>query len=326
MNLLTHKKPLGEVDHSSGGRHTLDVARDGILVQTNIRVQYTVTNGTSAAVGPMWETLSRILSRVEFIVNGRDTIINMDGMGLAARARYEIDSRPYGTDDSVILTGSAATTYDVVIPIQHFLPRSQNPLTCALPAERLGQLTLAITWGATDCSDFYTTPNSAAISGVTCTVEGVYLLNAAPDQIFLARVLDQEEEDITSTTTNKQITIDTGTGLLYRSLMIAATDADIAGDDIINELTLQSGTTVFQKRKSAFIQAENRMDFLSGTDAHQTGIYYMSTEMMGAPNFWLNTSRDVMRSDLKLIADVTAGGGGTDVVTVYREMVRPFKR
>lgn len=324
-NLLTHQKPLGSIDYSSGGRHTLEIPRDGILVQTNIRLQFTVTNSATPAVGPLWEALARLISRCEFIVNGRDTVISMDGPGLVARARYEFDSRPYGSDDTVILTGSAATVYDVIIPIAHFLPGSINPMICALPAERLGQLTLALTWAASDCSDFYTTPNAAVISAVTCTIEGEYLLNADPTQVYFARVLDQHEETVTATTANMQITVDTGTGLLYRTLMTVATADAIASDGIINELELSSGTTVFQKRKSAFIQAGNRHDYLSGSDAHQTGVYHLSTEKMGNPSMWLNTSREVMRSDLKLIADVT-DGGGVDLVTIYREMVRPFKR
>lgn len=317
-----HTKPLGELTYRSAGRDTLDIPRDGVVSALNLRVQFTITNGSSAAVGPLWQALARILQRVELTINGRDTIVSMDGPGLVARAIYEQGNTPYGVGDTVVLTGSAATVYEIIIPIPFYLPRSANAYLCALPASRLGQVVLAITWAASTCAQIYTTPNSAAISAVTCKVEGEYLVGAPEGANYLARILDMDTDEIGSDTNNFQTTIDTGTGLLYRSFLIAATDADIAEDDIVDELRLESGTQVFQKREAPFIQAGNKHKY--NQSAHQTGVYFLHTELMGQGSMWINTAREVLHSDLKLVADVDVGTGTTNFIN-YRESIRPFK-
>lgn len=322
--VLKHVAPIGEINYVSQSRQTLEIDRTGLITGLNLRVRYTVTNGSSAASGPFFKTLARILDRVEVIINGRDTVLSLPGEMLATLARFNDSQDAYGMDDTVVLTGSAtATTYDVVIPIPFTLPKSVSPLLSGLPAFRLGQTTLAVTCGPSDCSDFYGTTNNAAISAVTIEVEGEYILGLPENQTYLARVLDVLSDTVDATTSNHQIVIDTGTGLLYRGLTLVTLRDDVAVSNILNGVQLEAGTLVFQNRKPAFIQAANKRNYL--LDSVDTGVYHINAEMFGDNRFWLNSSRNVLPSDLRLKLDVTKTSG-TEYVHVVREAVRPFKQ
>ena len=318
--LLAHAEPLGEIDFTEGGRHTIEVNRPGVLGSILLRMQFTVTNGASAAVGPLWGTLASLIKRVEVIVNGKDTIVSIDGPGLVARAIYELGNNPYGMGDTVVLTGSAATAYDIILPIPFYLPKSATPFLTALPVDRLGQTTIAITYG--DIDDFYATPNSAAISAVTVEAWGKFLVNVPRDRNFLARVLYTLEEDLAATTTNYQTTINVGTGVKYRSILVVALDDGVAADTIINKLTFQTGQYVFAKWDAPVLQADNKHTFNQAT-AHQTGVHFVNSEMFGQA-LWIDTSRNVMSADLQMVLDVTKVTG-VNTLRFYQETIRPFQ-
>jgi len=331
MPLTKHVKRLGTVDFSENGSHTIAIPRDGVLTEMRIRMRYTITHGAAASTGPMWNALAGLIKRLEVTLNGRDTVMQIDGPGAVARAIIEYGQVPYAQKGAAYasswndldVTNSTATAYDVIFPVAFFFPQSQDPLLAALPVNRFGQATLELTYG--DVNDLFVSVNAnTAISAVTVTVEGDYLLDVNKDRNFLARILDQKNSDLPGTTDAHEITIDTGTGLLYRSLLVATISDKLAVDTILDSgnLSLEAGTFTFQKRDAEFLQAENALRY--GRDAHQTGVHFLTAEKFGNPQMLINTSRDVMAADLKLIADCTKVGT-TDTFKVYREAVRPFK-
>ncbi len=319
-----HYAPIGQVDYASQQRKTLEIDRTGILTELQLHLQYTVTSAAGAISVPWYNTLSRIIRRLEVLVNGKDTLVSLPGEFLETLAKFDSSVAPFGADDSFVLTGSTtATTYNVVLPVRFDLPRSSNPLLCALPAERLGQVTLAITWANADISDLVGTPNSATgISAVTCEVEGRYLLGANDNATFMARVLDYDDETVSATSTNHQVTIDTGTGVRYRSLTLVQLRDYIAVDNVINDINFGSGTQVFQHRKPYFVRGDNRKTFQ--LDTVQTGVLRIGTEMYGNAAMWINSARDVLPADLRLTLDVTKTSG-SEHIHVIKESIRPYK-
>jgi len=320
--MLRHTEKLGSLTFAEGQRATLDINRTGVLTELLIHFKFTITNGTSAAVGPLWGALAAYIKRAELIVNGRDTIISMDGPGLIARALYEYGQPPKGTDATVVLTGTdTATAYDVVIPIPLFLPRSAVPLTTALPLQALGQATLALTFGT--IADFYTTANGAAISLVTVDVHGRYALNVPTNQPFLARILDYKEAELTATSTRFEVTADVGSGLQSRSMYIQALVAGVASNLPLatGSIALDTGQFNFESMDAPVIQADNINKFDRATA--QVGMYALVMEMFGQP-MWINTARQVMPADLRLTFDATKQTG-VNLFKIYRESIRPFK-
>lgn len=314
-------RSIGFVEFAEGQRKTLEIDRDGVLSQLNIRLKYTITNGVSAAVGPLFNTLARYMRRIEVIVAGRDTVVNISGEALAARARFEFGNVPFGMGDTVVLTGSAATTYEIVLPIAFWLPRGRRPDDASLDLRdnRIHQVIMAITWGTID--DFYTTPNSAAISSVTCEVEGEYMLDVDPGKRFLARVLDQQERELTGTSNNFDFILDKGSQLFYRSFLITALAGQVADNAILDTgaQKLQAGSFVWQNRKGLAIRAENKRDFNQETAVD--GVYYLRAAKYGELVDYINSG--VLTSDLKLTLDATKQSG-TNLITVFREAVRPL--
>ena len=318
---LKNPIPLGEVDFTENGRHTLEINRVGILAETMLRMRFTITNGVSAAVGPKWFALARLLKRVEIKINGVDTPVSIDGPGMVLRAIMEYGVVPQGMSDTVVLTGSAATSYDIFIPIAHYLPRSADPFYTALPVNRFRQATIEITYG--DIDDIYTTANGATISAVTVDAHGKFLVNVDPQQQFRARVLDVIEEELTATSSNWRLVADRGTGMVHRSHMIQTVVDDIASEAILDSGTLKlvTGQYTFGNWDGPVLQADNMNVFEQAS--HQTGAYFYHTEFHGQP-LWIPTDRASMRADLAWEFDA-AKQSGTNKFFLYSEKIRAFE-
>lgn len=315
-----HDRKIGQVVFAAGGRQTLEIDRAGVLNQLTLRLKYTVTNGGSAAVGPLFQALARLIKRVEIIMGGRDTVWSISGKSLAMLAHVDNMYPAYGMGDAVVLTGSAATTYDITIPLPFFLDNARRPDDTALDLRRVSQASIAITWGPTDCSDLYTTPNSAAISSVTCDVEGEYTLGAPNDQVYLVRAIDEIEEEITGNSGNRSLIVDRGSGLFVRRLFLTFEDAKIGADDVLNDVKLEAGSFIFLNRDPVQVKAKNKREY--GLESLITGVYAFDETLFGQATSMINTGE--LTSDLKFVMDVTKGSG-TTTVRLTREVVRPLK-
>lgn len=315
------RRKLGTIDYASGQRATLEIDRDGILAGLDIRLRFTVTAGSSAQVGPLFQTLARLIRRFEILVAGQDTIVSQSGEMLAARAQYEFGAPALGMDATYVLTGSStATVYNVVIPVSFWLPRGRVPDDTSLDLRdgRIRQVVAAITWGS--ASDLVTTPNSAAVSAVTCELTGFYRLNQ-PDKTFpLVRVLDEVTQEVTATADSFRIRMDGGgQNLAYRSFMIASLDANVGEDDIINNVKLYAGSFTWDNLHPLQVKAENRRMF--SQESLIAGAY-----MLFLPNYGEAADvivASVLGSNLDLDLDVTKGTGTTNI-KVSRETLRPL--
>lgn len=313
--MYSHTRSLGTVDYSAGARKTMKLDQDGVLIQLNVRTQFTVTNSATSPVGPLFQTLARIIRRLEVVVGGRDTVVNIPGHMLAAMAQYEWGTQQDGMGDTVVLTGSAATNYDITLPVVFWLPRGRRPDDTALDIRNVTQAVLAITWG--DENDLFTTPNAAAISNVTCEVEGEYLVDVPADKAFLVRDLSTTEKEITTTTDKFQVEMDRGAGILHRSYFIASTDADVGENDIVNKVKLHAGSRTYVDRFAAQVRSANKRLF--NQESLIDGVYRLDTYKFGEATSLIDTG--ALPADLYLTYDV-AVGTGTTKLEIVREAVR----
>lgn len=317
-----HTRKIGNVVYTGGGRQTLELDRDGILLDLSVRLRFTITNGGTSPVGPKFQTLARLFKRIEVVAGGRDTVWSVNGSDIAARVQYEESSVAYGMDDTVVLTASAATTYDVVLPLSFTLPRARRPDDTGLDTRGLSTLTLAITWGGID--DIFTTVNGAAISDVSCSVEGRYMLDVPAEQAYLVRAVDTVERELTGDSDNFDIIMDRGTGLLYRTFLIATVADSIGVNTILDpgDISLEAGSFIFQNRAGVMVRAENRTLFSQQSPGLIDGVYFLSATFAGQLVTAIDTTN--LGSDLKVILDATKVSG-TNIIRVNREAVRPLK-
>lgn len=309
---------IGEIEYQSGARRQLYIPRYAPLLELMLKLNFTITNGGAAAVGPLYQTLARILRRIEVTVNGRDTIINISGETAAALAFIEQGIVAKGMDSAVVLTSGAATAYEIFLPIRFTLPRGLNPDDTALDFRRGIEATLTVQFANSDCSDFYTTPNSAALSGVTCEVSGLYYLDAPADKVYRTRTLDQLTPELTASSSAFQISLDKGSGVLIRSLLLETIAASVGTDAILANgmLELSVGTSPIWKAKAKHIKALMQHDYMV---APQTGVYHAFMPTYGQGISMLPTKG--LNTDMVLKLDATKQSG-TNFVNVTREGFR----
>lgn len=323
-NQVLHERKVGILPHTPGGRSSLEIDRDGVLLKLMVRLRYTITNGAGGAptgLKDFWP--ARLLRRLEVIAGGRDTVWSIAGEDLAERVYYESGLLPYGMSVALTAGAGGVTTVDVVLPLEFTLPNGKREDDTGLDTRGLGQLTLYATWAA-NASDLFGTTNDAVISAVTCSVEGSYMLNVPQGRVYLVRALDTTTRQLTGTSNNWDVIVDRGTGLVYRSFMVYGRVADIGNNAILNpgSIRVESGSFVFQNREAVQVQADNLHDQRL-QDGVKAGAYFLDFTFDGQLVNAINTGS--LTSDLKLIFDPTLVAGGDNFITVQREAVRPLK-
>lgn len=323
MAPATVKRRLPSVPYQAGVRNTIAIDRDGVLTMLRVRVQYRITNGGTAAVGPLWQTLARLIRRFEVILNGADTLVSISGAHIASRALIECGKRPLGMDASIVLTASAVTDYDIVLPIMFYLPKSVRPDDTSLDLRRVDQAIIAVTWG--DASDIYTTPNGATVSNVSCSIEGQYLVNADPKQIFLARALDMQDIANTASNSNFAILQDRGSDLFWRSFHIATLRGNVAVQNIITgDVRLNAGAFVYSNRDGQSVLAET-MDYGAlpfSEYAAADRVYRVMLDYLGSNQTLINAG--ALSGDLYLTLGTTYTSG-SEVISISREAMRTLR-
>jgi hypothetical protein len=317
------RRRLPSPQYQAGVRNTIAIDRDGVLMMLVLRVQFRCTNGATGPVGPLWQTLARIMRRVEVIVNGQDTVVTINGAHLASRAQVEWGGRSLGMDATVVLTNSAVTDYDVTIPLPFFLPKGVRPDDTGLDLRQTQQAILAVTWG--DASDLFTTTNSAALSNVSCVVEGHYYVNAPAEQVFLARVLDTQDTPNPASNANMAILQDRGSDLWYRSWHMATLRNNVAVQNIITgDVRLNAGAFVYINRDGQNVLAETIRNYALPFAEYPTAdrVYRLDMPFLGQNTTNINAS--ALGGDLFLTLGTTYTSG-TEIISISREMMRTLR-
>lgn len=319
MPQVNHVRKLGSIDFVSGGRRTMDLEKGDVLLELYLRLRYRITNAAGGPVGPLYQTLSRLIQRIEVLVGGRDNVISVAGASLAAMRSRENGIVEQGMDATVVLTNSAVTDYDINLSLPFYLPNGRRPDDTALDLRRVSSATLAVNWGPSDCSDHFTTPNGALISLVQLQVEGRYLNDAPADAVYLTRQLDFVNREVVANNAAMDIIMDRGSGLAYRSFHLETLADRIASVTVLNAARLEAGARQFGNRDAPQILADNRR---VSKLAAVAGNYHFDLSTFGQAVTWIPT--DALPADLKLILDVTKQGTSC-FANVTREAVRPLK-
>lgn len=331
-NPTLHTRKLGTIRYTAGGRESLELDKNGVLLRLFARLRFTVTNGATGPVGPLFQTLARLINRVEILAGGRDTVQSVPGYFLASRAYLEQGTPAYGMSATVVTTANAVTSYDVILPIPFTLPLGAREDDCALDTSGLSQLSAIITWGKSDASDLFTTPNGAVISAVSLDIEGQYNANPLRDgkgnavsgrtgKPYLVRQLDYTEVAVTASSTAFSTILDTRTGLLITSFQIAQLVDNVGVDTVVNTFRMEAASFVYSLRDAPFIRAENVRDLMLPAGATQTGVLYIEPRLNGSVLNAINTAE--LQGDLKAVMDVTQSGTVCKLA-IQRESIRPL--
>ncbi len=331
-NPTKNTRKLGSINYISGGRESLELDKNGVLMRLNLRLRFTVTNSATAPVTPLFQALARLINRVDIMAGGRDTVQSIPGYMLAARAAYEQIGIPVrGMGAAVVTTASAVTNYDVTLPVDFMMPLGQRQDDTALDTTGLTQLSCIVTWGKNDASDLFATPNGAAISNVQLDVEGEYIVNpqrsstgmavsSKTGKPYLVRAFDYQEIDISASNTAFSTILDSRSGLVVTSFLFVALADSQGNDSIINSMQIDAASFNFLNRDAEEIRAENqrRLRLVNGPTP---GMLYVDPRVGGSILNAISTGD--LAGDLKATLNVTTQGTVCKLA-IQREAVRPL--
>ena len=321
-------------EYSANNRVTESLSRGMIYRELYVRLQgaATATTGNNTKANTMAGDEWGAVKKIEVIANGTDVIKSIDGNALWWLNYFMYRNRPKIT--TAIGNGTANPAFDSVLILPLWMVDGVNPMDTALDSRNMSSLEIAVTWGT------FTDINSAATAWTTEPTLEIYsseVFGVADGAAFANWRVFQIEKEITSN--NPQFQIQLPIGGLYRGFMINTTDAGVDQGDILNNLKLVSGTTVFHDIHAQddvlpqveMIRRGLARDYDAGAGAYEAF-------RRGAPNsvdgwYWVDHVMDGLLteaidtlglSEFTMECDVTVGSGTTKI-NVYPMQIIPVR-
>ncbi len=340
------ERELGTLTFAAGQTSTLQMPRDYSIDKLMLRLSGTLFRGVGASAGgPKDLSPAQLVKRIEIRRNGRDvlksidfeTLMRLNSMRYGCVPRYQRRVHSSGADYTTqwdgyaaVTTGANAMDFDLSAHIDFGMWRSLRRNDTLLDATSRGgvsTLDLIITWGA--YNDVMTAAYSISGTGVAADVvptlsiaTSEYIDVDTPDDPYTP-YSDNKEYGIRKviTATNPKELIEIGVGNFFRSFVLKTYSDDLQRNDIINYITLRSGTDVIKYRAGQAIRWDNKLE--CHLETMPEGYYLLELCKDGHLAKMLNTSN---LSSLTLELDATHQGT-TTVVEVYPvEVVAAAKR
>lgn len=320
------RKQAASLDFSANNRVSEPLARGFLYRELYLRLtgQLTVSIANNTAAKTLRGDEWALIRKVELIANGTDVIKSIDGNALWWLNFFKYGAAPKTT--ALLADGATANpAFDSVLILPIWMPRSVKPLDTALDSSKLSSLEIVITFGDhtsinASATGFTTTPR-VDVSSLESFNPGGNLTTSSWRNFTI-------EKEITAS--NSRFQVQLPVGKMFRSFMINTTDAGVDQGDIMTNLKLISGTTVFadlscgddvlhqvSRLRTGTLQSVSRR----GTPNDNAGWYHLDLVTDG----FLTEAIDTLGfSEFLLEADVTVGGGSTKMV-IYPDEIVPVR-
>lgn len=330
MSFDNRSRRVGKVTYSASTAKSLDLPRKNLYRDLILWLKGSLVIATAGApvlyTGGIGSGL-KVISRVEVIANGRDTIKSLSLSALAMKNQFLYGARPQITE-----TGLTAATHPFggAVHLPFAMPRSVREIDTLLNSGKLATLELRVTYG--NFTDMFSTNPTTITAGSSVADLEVYLNEAirmdGKDEAYSAYKELYIEKTVTAASTEFQILLPVGNR--YRGFMIECESDGEMVDTILKKVTIKSGTDIYKaidayegttyKPAGGALRADNIKCF-GLSDETLTGYYYVDF----CPEGRLVDALDASRlSSLEMILDVAAPGT-TDKVRVYPcEIVPPM--
>ena len=317
LNLRYLSRPIKTFTYSSNETQSFDLPRNYAYAQLDFRLAGTLTIGTAAGTALLNRNPLGLIKKISIIADGKDTIKSITGADA-----YELNIIDKKVSPELTATGltTAAHAFDAYFTIDFALDKhAKNRLDTLLQSSRLATFQIEVQWGTDTDMVTKDSGTTLALSSTSLEISAIEVIGFAQDKGFL---LNKEYIiDTTVSASSSELQIDLPVGNSFRRLVIIASDAGVREDDIINNLTLKSGTEIFINIDGSMLQARNAMK--NEQSAHISGVYVIDLAQYGSLNDILDVSR---ASSLELVLDVTKGSGTTKIKVIPQEIVVPSAR
>ncbi len=331
------------------GRQPLNIDVGAPLTGIDLRIRYTITTGVTAPIGAMYGTLfqlAQIIKRVEFIVNGQDTVWSVQPWLYLARLITERHGLiPKGFETPINMGATQTTNVDIHLPLHFDLIRGRKRNDCAIDLRGIRAAQLYCTFGG--LADLFVTPGATVtLTNIIVDVEGTYLeqvptfdpVTGKPN-IFAVRQLDEINLPLPGANNQQTVDVDQRTGVNLVSLahFFATTTAGLpAGDDVglINgntftgDLKLKSGGIYFFVGQAPQLKARVREEFALVSAANGgtinpefAGFYMQDIRYDGKLSTGIPTG--ALDANLQALLNHNYSTGNT-VWFIQRESIRPL--
>lgn len=304
------------VAFSANNKQQEELSRGSVLreIYLNLKSAPTLTgaNNTAAntAKGDDWG----VVKKIEIIANGSEVVRSLSGEALRMLNLFY-----YGvTPKAAVNLGDGATanpSLSSTLVLPFWLPNSRRPIDTALDTKQLSELTIEITWGT------YTDINSAATAWTTNPSMDVYVLESfgTLENYSMTRINTIEKEIVAS---SSEFQVRLPVNGMYRQFLINTTDAGVDDAAVINNLKLESGSTVFMDLSEEVLQmapairngiarpfnGQTYDDMFISANSDFEGWYFLDLATDGLMSEIIDT---LGFSEFQMTLDVTVGGGTT---------------
>jgi hypothetical protein len=214
----------------------------------------------------------------------------------------------------VTTADTAGNTSKIWFTIDIAKPSMVRPLDYVINTAVFDSLVMNVKWSNADAVGTGITINSASLDVWSEKLIG-YSRN--PGETTKYFIEEQKETEVTSTTSNFQITLPADQ--LYLGFTLVAEDGGNRSDDIINKITLKSGTTVLDEIEGDALQAYVAESRRVQTPSDLKGIYRLDRLVRGRRSDLMNTARNGKLNNPQIILDVTKGAG-TTIIRTFEEV------
>ena len=309
------KRQIKTLSYAANGTDSLDLPRNYQYHQLGLRLKGIVTVGTAAATAILQDSPFSLVERIEVVVNGKDTIKSYSGRDL--KALMQINSH---TLSEVTQPGKtvAAHSFNAYMVVDFAMPNAKVELDTLANSAIMSTFQLRVVWAAETALLTPAATTTLAVSACTLAVSSIESIGSAPESVFMTNKEYIIEKEVTSTTSSFQI--DLPADNTYRRLVLISTDAGVRESDIINSITLKSGTDVFVQIDAPSLIDSNKLDF--ELEAVSTGVYVIDLSKYGSMRDILDMSQ---RTSFELVLDVAVGAGTTKIRVIPQQVVVPSK-
>mgnify|MGYP005841120619 FL=1 len=308
-----------KLDTIIGGENlvkSIDIPRKDLLREILLRFYVNVNVTTLGTPSLYSHAPAKWLKRIEVISDGRDTLKSINMQALVLKNFFNYSTYPRRTVPT-LATGDNKFYQTVILPFN--LPRAVREIDTLVNTARLSTFVLQATFGSKD-SGFSVAPSAYTLANTELEVHIHEAININVPKEKLNFSVYKEmtiEKEVTQTQSEFQILLPVGN--VYRGFLIEAEVNGNPADNVINEIQIRSGTTVFYKGKWLSIREMNALKHKMETESF-VGYAYIDFCPEGRMADALDASKLSM---LEAIFDVTKQTGTNNIRIYPDELIIP---
>lgn len=319
------KRKQKVVQYNAGNVVSEDLGRGMIYRELYCRLQGEITFGSggdnsssNVQRGDEWN----IIKSLKLVANHTDVLKHIRGADLWILNYLWFGKQPEVT--STLGDGSTTTvTFDSTLVIPLWMPRSAKPIDAALDARELSGLTLEVEWNSGPTSI------SSGANSTWNTQPTLYVYSMESFGIsgpFSQWRLYPIEKEITSD--NPEFQVNLPVNDMFRGFTFYALDGGAMSPDVINNVKLRSGTTIYEDLQADILNEifplRNGCDKNPAmqADAFNNDAMYRLDHVTDG---YMTEAIDTMGfSEFTLEFDVTKGAGTTKLI-IYPDQIIPVR-